>query len=129
MPLSTIIESALNIYFFQMYCVKSIKIVLMFYVQYQWSLRFIDRDQLFSFYMMPFPINQSWCQGNWWSCLDGQPHKYILESANQYLPLLSQSYLKSNLRAALQPASIFRIGWFSVGICNYKSGYKSHDLL
>ena len=44
---------------------------------------------------------------DWWSCLDGQPHKYILESANQYLPLLSQSYLKSNLRAALQPASLF----------------------
>ena len=22
-----------------------------------------------------------------------------------------------------------RLGWFSVGICKYKPGYKSHDLL
>ena len=29
------------------------------HVVIEYPLRFIDRDQLFSFYMMPFPINQS----------------------------------------------------------------------
>ena len=42
---------------------------------------------------------------------------------------------KTMMVACLSPAdnnydeTISTLRWFSVGICNYKPGYKSHDLL
>lgn len=101
MSLSTIIESALNMMIF-----KSIKIVQMFY-EHQWSLRFIDRNQLFSFYMMPFPINQSYVSSRLVVMLGWATSQIYPRVCQSIFTTFIQPYLNSNLRAALQSASLY----------------------
>ena len=54
------------------------------------------------------------------------PEKVFTEGISEYLPVMAWIH-----GGALEVGwnSFSSSGWFSVGICKYKPGYKSHDLL